>query len=134
MNPGRQFVLVFAASLAVTLSNIAHAEKLPLKDGLYTSAECRGDQTVYDYSILILTQRDPGTGADPFISPDAEGNMGNCAIRKVTVAGRRYSGTAPCRDGNGNLPSGMYRFDYDVIDRMTFVSRKKVYHWCADSR
>lgn len=119
-------LVILTSTPAVTL-----AATLPLKEGVFSRIACEARTPAAQNDIFVAPAYDPTFKSEAHISPNSEGNMGNCAIKRVKVSGNRYSGTAPCKAGSAEVPSGAYAFDYQVIDRTTFVSRGATYHWCA---
>jgi hypothetical protein len=64
--------------------------------------------------------------------PQAEDQDGNCALKRVKIAGNVYSGSAACETGTRMaLPTGTYKFAYTVLDQSTFISKGVTYRWCA---
>lgn len=128
----RSFIVGLA--LLASTPTVTLAAKLPLKAGVFSKVECSAMRPDASDSIFVAPAYDPKFRSDPFIDPGSEGNMGNCTLKRVKAAGNRYSGTAPCTAGNAEVSSGSYRFDWQVLDPQTFVSRGATYRWCAPHR
>jgi hypothetical protein len=128
----RSFIVGLA--LLASTPTVTLAATLPLQEGDYSRGACTAGHSDISDSIYVAPKPDPKFKSDAFISPGSEGNMGNCMLKSVKASGNRYSGKAPCTAGNAEVPSGTYTFDWQVIDRQTFVSRGQTYRWCAEHR
>lgn len=113
---------------------VTFAATLPLREGDYSRGACAAGHSDISDSISVYPTPDRKVGSDAFVSPGSEGNMGNCTLKRVKASGNRFSGTAPCTAGNAEIPSGTYKFDWQVLDQQTFISRGATYRWCAPHR
>lgn len=126
--------LIVGLALLASTPTVTLAATLPLQAGDYSRGACTAGHSDIGDSIFVAPTYDPKYKADPFVSPGSEGNMGNCSLKRLKVSGKRYSGSAPCTEGRAEVPSGTYKFDWQVIDQQTFVSRGATYRWCAPHR
>ena len=114
--------------LALSVSTALAAQKIPLRDGLYHRAgACANDDKGVTIGIYTLSN-----GNQLFL-PEAEGKH-QCLINKLSVNGNLYSGIAECSAGTHDVPDGTYRFSYNVLDGLTFISRGAKYAWCSEYR
>lgn len=128
----RSFIVGLA--LLASTPTVTLAATIPLREGDYSRGACTAGRSDISDSIFVAPKADPKLQSDAFVSPGSEGNMGNCMLKRVKAAGNRYSGAAPCTAGNAEVPSGTYKFDWQVLDPQTFVSRGATYRWCAPHR
>jgi hypothetical protein len=126
--------ILWTAILMMAASAAYAAQKLPLREGEYTSGLCNGSPDYLTTIGVHTLTLGPQVGMQS-LSPAAEGQDGSCVIRRLKVSGNAYSGSTPCDSGTRmSLPTGTYRFSYTIIDNATFISKGKTYRWCAEHR
>jgi hypothetical protein len=127
--------LIVGLALLASTPTVTLAATLPLKEGVYSSAECSGARPPIEQTIFVAPSYDPQYKSEAHVGPSSEGKVGSCMLKSVRVDGDHYSGSAPCTLGmKANLADGTYKFDWQVIDQQTFVSRGATYRWCAPHR
>jgi hypothetical protein len=113
---------------------VSAVKTLPLKDGIYSTDHCDDSPLAGITLISLYTQKSGPEAGRQVLSPESEGQQGECLLTSFKSSGNIYSGSVRCEAGEVPIYSGTYKFRYEIQNDTTFYSGGVIYRLCAALR